>query len=291
VQKIGLFNYTTAVNYPEGSLSGVELEARHDMGRTWDALEGVSVGANATFIRSEVILPAEEAALFNQTNINAPMSKRDMTNTPSSLFNFFVTWDNKPTSTQASLFWTLQGDSLIAGATVDDPFYVPNIYATSFGTLNFSLTQELAEGVRLQFQAKNLLNPEISTVYRSDYIANDVLRTTYTKGIDLLDLPHRRNPFLGIFTMNHNRFPGTSPFVGRRRVHGVPRRRGGPGLRARGRGHAARRVARRFRALVATHARSRRPVEQSARRARRQWASGSKRSRLISREAQGLAAG
>ena len=185
VQKIGLFNYTTAVNYPEGQLSGVEFEARHDMGRTWGALDGVSVGANATFIKSEVTLPPEEAALFNQTNINAPMSKRDMTNAPSSLFNFFVTWDNKPTATQASLFYTLQGDSLVAGATVDDPFYVPNIYATSFGTLNFSLTQEITEGMRLQFQAKNLLNPEIRTVYRSDYIASDVLRTSYTKGVDL----------------------------------------------------------------------------------------------------------
>ena len=33
-------------------------------------------------------------------------------------------------------------------------------------------------------QAKNLTNPEIQTVYRSDYIAADVLNSSYTAGID-----------------------------------------------------------------------------------------------------------
>ncbi len=185
VQKIGLFNYTTAVNYPEGKLTGIEVEARHDLGREWDALEGMSVGANATFIKSSVTLPAEESALFNLPTIAAPITSRDMTNAPSSLFNLFLTYDNKETKTQAALFYTLQGDTLLAGAAVDDPYFVPSVYATSFGTLNFSFTQEIMEGMRLQFQAKNLLDPAIRTVYRSDYITNDVTRTSYTKGIDL----------------------------------------------------------------------------------------------------------
>lgn len=185
VQKIGLFNYTTAVNYPEGQLSGIELEVRHELGREWSVLDGLSAGANATFLKSSVTLPADEAALFNAPNIQAPMTSRDMTNAPSSLFNFFLTYDNKETHTQAGLFYTLQGDTLLAGATVDDPYFVPSIYAASFGTLNFSLTQEITDGLQFQFQAKNLLDPDIKTVYRSDYISNDVTRTSYSKGIDL----------------------------------------------------------------------------------------------------------
>ena len=33
-------------------------------------------------------------------------------------------------------------------------------------------------------QAKNLLNPEIQTVYRSEYLPADILNTSYTAGID-----------------------------------------------------------------------------------------------------------
>lgn len=185
VQRISTFNYTTAVNYPEGSLTGIELEARHDLGREWSALKGLSAGANATLLRSEVVLPADEVAQFNQINIMAPMTSRDMTNAPSHLFNVFLTWDSEETGTKAGLFYTLQGESLIAGAGVDEPNFVPSVYALSYGTLNFSLTQDLAEGVTLQFQAKNLLNPDIATVYRSPYIGGDVLKTSMTRGMDL----------------------------------------------------------------------------------------------------------
>jgi hypothetical protein len=42
----------------------------------------------------------------------------------------------------------------------------------------------LTEHLKLFFQAKNLTNPEIQTVYRSPYLAEDILNTSYTAGID-----------------------------------------------------------------------------------------------------------
>jgi hypothetical protein len=36
----------------------------------------------------------------------------------------------------------------------------------------------------MNFQAKNLLDPAIETVYRSDYIGSDVTKTSYRKGMD-----------------------------------------------------------------------------------------------------------
>jgi hypothetical protein len=38
--------------------------------------------------------------------------------------------------------------------------------------------------VFLQLQAKNLTNPTIDTVYRSDYIDGDQTRSSYTEGVD-----------------------------------------------------------------------------------------------------------
>jgi hypothetical protein len=38
--------------------------------------------------------------------------------------------------------------------------------------------------VKWQLQVKNLTNPEIQEVYRSDYIGDDVPKSSYTKGIE-----------------------------------------------------------------------------------------------------------
>ena len=170
---------TAPYNYPEGKLSGYELEVRQQLGRFWDPLEGLAVGANATFIKSEVTLPPNQAANFPST---APMTTRDMMNAPAYLYNLNLTYDIKKTGTQLGLFYTLQGDSLVVGAQPSP--YVPNVYAKEYGTLNFNISQKISEHLKLIFQAKNLLDPEIQEVYRSDYIAGDTVRTSYTKGID-----------------------------------------------------------------------------------------------------------
>ncbi|MEZ5963576.1 MAG: carboxypeptidase regulatory-like domain-containing protein [Planctomycetota bacterium] len=185
VQRITVsFDYTTATNYPEGRLTGWEFEARQDLGKAADVLAGLSVGANATLIHSRVTLPADEAAGFEKPGIQAPMPTRHMTNAPEHLYNAFVTYDLDVTRTKLALFYTVQGDTLIAGAGEAVGNFVPNVYAKEFDTLNFSLTQSLGRWTWLQFRAKNLTNPRIDTVYRSSYIGDDVLKTSYSNGIE-----------------------------------------------------------------------------------------------------------
>jgi outer membrane receptor protein involved in Fe transport len=178
------FDYTTAVNYPKGTLEGWEFEVRQDLGRFWKPLAGLSAGANATFIDSEVSLPQDEIDQFNLPNILAPMSKRDMTNAPEHLYNLYCTYDVPCIGTQIGLFYTVQGDTLIAGAGQSNGNFIPSIYQKEYGTLNLSVAQPLGKHFKLTFQAKNLTNPEIKTVYRSEYIGDDVSRTSYTQGIE-----------------------------------------------------------------------------------------------------------
>ena len=187
VQRIADFAYTTPVNYPEGELSGYELEIRQQLGRFWSPLNGLSIGANATLIDSEVTLPDDEAALFEEPNIMAPMPTRDMTNAPEHLYNFFLTYDFTELGapgTQASLFYTVRGDTLTAGAGQSKGKFVPNVYEKEYGTLNLSATYQIRENWKLKFQAKNLLDPEIESVYRSKYIDGDITKTSYTKGME-----------------------------------------------------------------------------------------------------------
>jgi outer membrane receptor protein involved in Fe transport len=184
VQRLAAFNFTTAVNYPEGELSGFEFEVRQDIGRFFEPMQGLSFGANATLIDSKVTLPEDEQQGFLLPNILAPMSSRHMTNAPEYLYNFYLTYDIAATDTQLALFYTVTGDTLLAGAGQADGNYVPNVYAEDFDTLNFSLAQRLGQYFRLQFRAKNITNPEIQTVYRSPYIGPDVLKSSFTQGID-----------------------------------------------------------------------------------------------------------
>jgi outer membrane receptor protein involved in Fe transport len=184
VQRVADFVYTTSTNYPKGKLNGFEIEVRQKMGRFWDELKGLSIGANATFIDSEVTLPDDEAEEFDQPNIQAPMSKRDMTDAPEHLYNIFLTHDLGRSDTQLGLFYTVKGDTLVAGAGQSSGKYIPNVYAKEFGTLNFGASYKIKENCKVKFQAKNLTNPKIKEVYRSEYIDGDVDKTSYRRGIE-----------------------------------------------------------------------------------------------------------
>ena len=186
VQRIAsAFNFTTPVNYPEGQLTGFEFEVRQDLGHFHDMFEGLSIGANATLIDAEVTLPDDEVAAFNSPSVLVPTTRRDMTNTPESLLNLYLTYDLAKFGTQLGLFYTAQGDTLVAGAGVADGNFVPSIYQTGFGTLNFSFSQKLGEHFKLEFKAKNLTNPKLRRVYRAAVAGGDTTETSTRRGVDL----------------------------------------------------------------------------------------------------------
>lgn len=182
VQRVISFTFTEPVNYPSGRLSGFEFEARQRLGEFSPRLEGFSVGGNATFIDSRVQLPQDEIDFF--ANLGIDLTERPMTGAPEHLYNLYLTYDYEPTGTQVSLFYTVKGDTLVAGAGVSENNFVPSVFATEFDTLNFSLSQRLSDHVRLRFQAKNLTNPLIQEVYRDASLDGDQLNTSYSQGID-----------------------------------------------------------------------------------------------------------
>ncbi len=186
VQRSELFTFITPVNFPEGTLTGVELEARQRLGEWWEPLEGLSLGANATFMQSEVTLPTARPQDIGSVlaDIGWPTQSRDMLGTPEYLLNVNLTYDIEATGTRLGLFYTVNGDTLIAGAGQKLGALIPDVYATEVATLNFSLIQEIGRYIQLKLQAKNLLDPEIQTVFRAPE-GPDVLKTSFTKGIDL----------------------------------------------------------------------------------------------------------
>jgi outer membrane receptor protein involved in Fe transport len=178
-----LFSFTTARNYPEGKLTGWEFEARQALGHFVDDLAGLSLGANATLIESEVTLPDDEVS--DLAAIGVPLSVRDMTNAPEYLLNLYLTYEIETTGTTVGLFYTRQGDTLLAGAGTSDlgSTYVPSVYAKPFGTLNLSVDQKLGENLKLRLQAKNLTNTDVETVFRTES-GDEATETFKTSGVE-----------------------------------------------------------------------------------------------------------
>ena len=219
VQQNAGFSFTRPVNFPKGVLHGFELEARHSLGysledwlsslfdsrfgtgiRKWGPLKehiddgrghrgdpsvGLSIGANATFISSEVELSATESARFNNPTVRAPQTTRDMTNAPEHLYNLFLTYNLEETGTQFGIFYTVKGDTLIAGAGTGQGNLIPDVYQLETDTLNVSVSQKFMDHFKIKFSAKNLIDPVIRTAYRSDYMDDDFTKTEFRKGIDL----------------------------------------------------------------------------------------------------------
>jgi hypothetical protein len=175
--------YTTPTNYPEGWLQGVEFEVRQTLGKLWSPLEGFSAGANATFIQSEVTLPEKEAADFATAGV--PITTRDMMGAPRYLYNLNLTYEHAKYHTQVGLFYTVRGDTLVEGGVAVGNGFLPDVYAQPYGTLNFSVLQPLRDHLKLAFQAKNLTNPEIREVYRSDFVSGEAVKRSFTRGVDL----------------------------------------------------------------------------------------------------------
>jgi TonB-dependent receptor len=190
-RQVVLFDFTSVTNYPKGKLSGLELETRQDLGHFWREARGLTVGANATFIRSSVDLPQEEIDNFIDftdtfgNDVDYVITSRDMVFAPEYLYNLFLTYELRDLDAELGIFYTLTGDTLLEGATAEAENFVPNVYAEQFGTLNLSYQQRISEGVVLKVQAKNITNPTIDTVYRFDQFEdNNQIKSTFTRGVE-----------------------------------------------------------------------------------------------------------
>ena len=180
------FGFTTPENYPAGRLEGFEFEARQNLGDLVEGLRAITLGGNATFINSRVDVSDADQERFLDPAIDVSITSRDMTGAPKYLYNLYATVGLEETGTNLGLFWTAQGDTLVAGAGVNgDNEFIPSTYSLPVGTLNFTVTQQIFKNFQLFFKAKNITNPEIQTVWRSPDGDSERIRTSYTSGVDI----------------------------------------------------------------------------------------------------------
>jgi outer membrane receptor protein involved in Fe transport len=184
IEKRANFTITTADNFPRGTLTGLEFEARQEIGDVWAPGKGLSLGGNVTLLDGSVRLPDSEILLFEQVQGVRPKSTRDMTNTPDWLYNLYGTYEIEATGTSFGVFYTVTGDTLTQGPGPSNDYFIPATYRTRFETLNVTMSQSLGRGVRLTLAARNLTDAVMREVYRSEFLDDDVERRSMTNGVD-----------------------------------------------------------------------------------------------------------
>lgn len=178
-------DYLLAVNYPEGTVQGWEVEARKSLDFLPDVFRCLSVGANYTSIDAQVEVPErveENLNRFGVGDITLGQSARDMEGQPDFLWNANLLFDIKSWGTSAGLFYSVRGDVLKSGAAVGSSGATPNIYLKEVATVNFSFSQEFFENWKFTFQAKNLIDPWVDEVYRAPD-GTELLRRRYREGV------------------------------------------------------------------------------------------------------------
>ncbi|WP_428387973.1 TonB-dependent receptor domain-containing protein [Mucisphaera sp.] len=192
-QAQGINSIVVPVNFPSGQIEGYEVEVRQSVGRWFEPLQGMTIGGNATLLNTEVELRPFERDQLNRSGIRG--NTIEMINAPEHLYNLYVNYNQQDLGTSISLFYTVRGDTLVTPAGVKDDggvgsgapaaFVLPAVYEEEFGTLNLTIVQRLTDYLSLKFSAKNLLDPDIQTVYKGAGVRGNNLRTSYNAGIDL----------------------------------------------------------------------------------------------------------
>jgi TonB-dependent receptor len=172
----------TKENFISGEVAGFEVEGRTSLGVIHESLADLSFGSNFALIRSRVIMT--DTYRQNLIAVNNYDPDQPLTGTPEFLVNANISYDNSDTGTSMSLFWNWQGETLLAGSGNGANGAAPARYSRPFDTLNMSVSQKLADHIKLTLKAKNILNRKQEVVERLPN-DSDVIFKSVTKGVDI----------------------------------------------------------------------------------------------------------
>jgi outer membrane receptor protein involved in Fe transport len=179
--------FVQRVNYPDGTLFGVEVEGRQkldvldELFAIQSPFKDLALGMNASWIQSKVTVPKDEVQ--NLAPYGFGYKERRMQGQPDYLFNANLTYDNTRSGTSAGLFYNWTGKVLQTGAGFGGGTGIPPVMQDPIGILNFTLEQKIGKNWKIRFAAKNLTDP----TYRSYYKVPGGKNPTYsrnTKGMD-----------------------------------------------------------------------------------------------------------
>ena len=170
--------YVYPENYGAAEIKGVEFEARKGLSFIWSELKDVSVGGNLTLQESQVEYLSDMRTDLQAAGITS--QTRTMDGQSDVLANINLLYENEATGLSCGLFFNWRGETYVAGDTATQTSYAPALVETPLATLDAVLGWRFAKVWKLGIDFKNIMNPEIESVYRTPY--EDLPRTSYKIG-------------------------------------------------------------------------------------------------------------
>jgi TonB-dependent receptor len=162
-------------NNPEAQIWGLEVEARKRLDQLNPLLKNFSINFNFTYIQSQVTLTQQQTS---EREIRGFPGTRPLQGQPLYIINSGLSYDDQELGFYAGLFYNVTGPLLYAAG-----LELPDIYEQPAPTLDFNLTQSLADQWKMTFRGKNLLNPIVRQTIT--YAGTEYDFLSYTKGFDL----------------------------------------------------------------------------------------------------------
>ncbi len=174
-------------NYPFARLQGVEFEVRQRLDVVNELLKDFTIGGNASLIQSRLKILPEQKTMFQRNGFN--QDTRPMAGQPNYLLNANLVYDNQKSGTAVGLFYTVTGESLVAGETeqhsTEAAGLIPRVVEEPWDNLDISVEQRIGKNWRIVARAKNVTDPLIKQAYVNAISGHESLRTAYRRGVDL----------------------------------------------------------------------------------------------------------
>jgi TonB-dependent receptor len=176
-------------NAGDSKVYGIEFEMRKNLDFITPALSNLSMGANASFVKSALDIKSVQVDNNGTTEFELREKwardgetineTRGMSGQAPYLVNAYLNYSNNDGSINANLSYNVQGETLyIVGSG-----RVPDVYTKPFNSLNFNMYKNfgLAQKSRVTVGVQNILNAERENFYKS-YKASDEIFSIFRPG-------------------------------------------------------------------------------------------------------------
>lgn len=175
-------------NVGNGTVIGVEIEFRKDLGFISSSLSKFNISSNVTIVESKINMTSTEfnaRKTFERQGENIE-KKREMAGQSPYVINAGISYSNFDSGWDAGVFYNVKGSTLsIVGAGL-----YPDIYVEPFHSLNLSVNKKLGKDKNtvVDFKVANILNQKIVSnfiSYKSDPAIYNSMNpgTTYSIGL------------------------------------------------------------------------------------------------------------
>ncbi len=200
-QLVKVFSLQTAglaATYPEfptiqfqndpnkGRVWGIELEVVKSLGTVWDPLKNFYFGSNLLLAQSDIKKTPERYEAIRSLDRYTPKNSPLFEQAPYSI-NTWLNYENPKSGSDFTLTFNMVGERLVQINLTGEP----DLYTMPVPVLDFVFSQRITKSIKFKGYAKNILNPDIKTVYANPqtggkWYGKEYINRSFTRGAEIM---------------------------------------------------------------------------------------------------------